>query len=106
MPHFLTRVQYNLATMSLSEAVSTPGDALTKYYSPNRGKIIAAQLSVATAIPFTIALLKVPRPALPCNHTPPYHCIRAPPCVVICQAAPHTVSSLHSLLLLAVHRQL
>ncbi|KAK9835393.1 hypothetical protein WJX81_006954 [Elliptochloris bilobata] len=35
------------------------GDALTKYYSPNRGKIIAAQLSVATAIPFTIALLKL-----------------------------------------------
>ncbi len=35
------------------------GDALTKYYSPNRGKIIAAQLSVATAIPFTIALFKV-----------------------------------------------
>ena len=35
------------------------GDALTKHVSPSRGKIMAAQLSVAMTFPFTILLLKV-----------------------------------------------
>lgn len=41
------------------------GDALTKHVSPSRGKIMAAQLSVATTFPFTILLLKVTA-SLPC----------------------------------------
>ena len=46
------------------------GDALTKHVSPSRGKIMAAQLSVATTFPFTILLLKVTASLLCCGGVP------------------------------------